>query len=201
MNASKPPVTAAKKIESSIAERKEIAADLIFCRTILILVETTQRAHCFTPKRLAPGLCETLQDMAYQKLRQADMAPAPAVLESKRLSLALYAELLGALCHQGFEHVLAKIEPGIASPMQRSDGLTQKAKREVLYHVRLLRYMRFVPRQPHADAPECELRFLRLIHDVSEKSHGWRDLKHAVACSQCCIAFLTNPLSVPLEDN
>ena len=124
-------MNAVKKTESSIAERKEIAADLIFCRTILILVETNQRANCFRPKRLAPGLCETLQDMAYQKLRSADKTGVPPILESKRFSVALYAELFGVLCHQRFDHALSKIEPTITSQMQKPDSMQQKAKREV----------------------------------------------------------------------
>ena len=67
----------------------------------------------------------------------------------------------------------------------------------MLFYVRLLRHMRFVPRQLHEEVAERELHFLKFIYDVSNKSHGWRELKHAVC--EVLVAMLA-PLAVLVFD-
>ena len=162
-----------------MAERKEVAVDIIFGRTILMLLDSDAMRN--NAASLAPQLAETLQSVALTRLTHAGRLAMQSVVESKRLSIELYAEVLGVLCVQRFGHILATIAMEITSRLKSSASMTQKDKREVLCHMQLLKHTRLPCVCSQTAISTQEVDFLRFIHnDIASKSQGWRDLKHVV---------------------
>eukprot|EP01012_Entosiphon_sulcatum_P008261 TRINITY_DN14426_c0_g1_i2.p1 TRINITY_DN14426_c0_g1~~TRINITY_DN14426_c0_g1_i2.p1 ORF type:complete len:2447 (+),score=336.10 TRINITY_DN14426_c0_g1_i2:21-7361(+) len=171
---------------------REAAVNVVFCRTVLGLLQTNGRS----PDWLPPSLCDALETISLAHLIAHERAASAGVTgsgnvvasiglpESAASAVAeLFSDVLALLSQRfnRFLEVLQKLAPEVArrAVVKGTDTAAQQAKRELLVYVRTLRYLRFPARAALRDAAR-DVQIVKLLHSVAVNLHRHRELKQSL---------------------
>jgi hypothetical protein len=145
-------------------ERKEIAADYMFCCVLLLMLKS------FHEPELAQNISEQLEHMCFHAFKRSFLQMSNGILiESKKKVFELFAEIIGLLSVKRFQPITDNVMDLVTHP--------STSRGEAVQYIRALKYVRL--QLSKVDQVTRSTNLMKKLFDFYSKSKK-SDVKHAV---------------------